>query len=121
MSTSLREQMPNTAAMIDSMRAKLGKDAVDAILRRAMKGEEGCFCAYENGHMFGMPNTATTSVIGWDGMGRVVREDPDWIVHTRALAVTEGVSILRADPDDLDDVRREARELRKFLKDRSHG
>lgn len=121
MSTSLREQMPNTAAMIDSMRLKLGKEGVDAILRRAMKGEEGCFYAYENGHMFGTPNMSTTSVIGWDDMGRVVREDPDWIVHTRALAQAEGVSIVQADPDDLDDVRREARELRKFVKERNRG
>lgn len=47
--------MPETAALIDRMRELMGKDAFDAVLRKAMRGVPGCFYAEENGFTFGTP------------------------------------------------------------------
>lgn len=118
MSKNLRQQMPQTAAIIDRMRTNLGKDAVDAILRKAMRGEAGCFYAYENGQSFGTPNTSVTSVAAWDKIGNPIREAPAWVVQTRAQAKADGYVIREADTKDLDDMRREADQLRKYLRER---
>lgn len=50
---SMREKMPHMAAFIDEMRKALGKEHVDNMIRRGMRGEPGCFYAEENGHQIG--------------------------------------------------------------------
>ena len=50
--SSMREQMPMTAAWIDSLRAAFGKDMIDQQIRRGMKGDP-VFFASENGHSIG--------------------------------------------------------------------
>lgn len=59
--------MPVTAQLIDEFRAVFGKDNIDGVLRRAMKGEP-VFYAKENGHTFGTPSPARTRV-QWDEKG----------------------------------------------------
>ena len=49
---SMREQMPVTAAWIDSMRQAFGAKAVDDAMRRGMQGGQG-FHAMENGYEVG--------------------------------------------------------------------
>ncbi len=51
---SLREKMPATAAFIDELRRVFGKDEIDSILRKAMRGEPDSFYAVENGFTFGV-------------------------------------------------------------------
>lgn len=47
--------MPNTAAFIDDLRSAFGREAIDAMIRKGMKGEAGCFHAREAGHELGTP------------------------------------------------------------------
>ncbi|MGY6214969.1 hypothetical protein ACW73L_07390 [Methylolobus aquaticus] len=49
---SLREQMPQTAAFIDDLRAVFGKESVDAQIRAGMRGDP-MFWASEAGHEIG--------------------------------------------------------------------
>ena len=64
---SLREVMPVTAQLIDEYRAVFGKENIDQVMRRAMKGEP-VFYAEENGHTFGTPSPARVRV-QWDKRG----------------------------------------------------
>jgi hypothetical protein len=50
----MREQMPVVAALIDEYRAVFGKESIDTVIRRGMKGEP-VFFASENGHTVGTP------------------------------------------------------------------
>ncbi|OEZ66293.1 hypothetical protein JAB5_00750 [Janthinobacterium sp. HH103] len=51
---SMREQMPQVAAIIDAFREAFGAEVVDAAIRRGMRGGQG-FHATENGHEVGKP------------------------------------------------------------------
>ena len=51
---SMREQMPQVAAIIDALREAFGAEVVDAAIRRGMRGGQG-FHATENGHEVGTP------------------------------------------------------------------
>lgn len=64
---SLREVMPVTAQLIDEYRAVFGKDNIDQVIRRAMKGEP-VFYAVENGLTFGTPSPPRVRV-QWDERG----------------------------------------------------
>jgi hypothetical protein len=105
--------MPGTAALIDQMRSTLGTDVVNSRLRKAMKGEPGCFYARENGISFGTPNTNVVSVISWGSNGRSYRQDPEWMIEARVLATANGMTIPVCNPDDIVDIHREADALRK--------
>jgi hypothetical protein len=48
----MREQMPQTAALIDAFRHEFGVAGVNESIRRGMKGE-ATFWARENGHEVG--------------------------------------------------------------------
>lgn len=49
----MRDKMPETAALIDALREAFGAEAINAVLRRGMKGDANYFCARENGHQVG--------------------------------------------------------------------
>lgn len=59
---SLRDTMPDTALLIDSLREAFGPDSIDCSIRRGTKGEanhfhategdETCGTAFEKGHAF---------------------------------------------------------------------
>ena len=51
---SLRDEMPITTAWIDDMRAAFGREYIDDIIRRGMRGEP-VFSASEAGHTIGTP------------------------------------------------------------------
>lgn len=51
---SLRDVMPQTAALIDGFRSAFGKEYIDKIIRAGMRGEP-VFWASENGHTIGTP------------------------------------------------------------------
>lgn len=53
---SLRDEMPDTAAFVDAMRAAFGADAIDASIRAGIKGET-TFWASEVGRTVGTPGT----------------------------------------------------------------
>jgi hypothetical protein len=51
---SMRDQMPRIAAAIDELRGKFGRDNVDQLIRRGMRGEP-VFYAVEAGQCIGTP------------------------------------------------------------------
>ena len=51
---NLRDEMPITTAWIDDMRAAFGREYIDDIIRRGMRGEP-VFSASEAGHTIGTP------------------------------------------------------------------
>jgi hypothetical protein len=51
---SMRDAMPGTTAWIDEFRAVFGKDYIDSIIKRGMRGEP-VFSASENGYTIGTP------------------------------------------------------------------
>ncbi len=51
---SMRDVMPGTTAWIDEFRAVFGKEYIDSIIRRGMRGEP-VFSASEAGHTIGTP------------------------------------------------------------------
>jgi hypothetical protein len=60
---SMRELMPETACIVDWLRAQLGQERADKIIRRGMQGQ-GSFWAQERGNdgvlrEFGSRNTST--------------------------------------------------------------
>jgi hypothetical protein len=65
---SLREQMPETAAFIDSLRAAFGADMIDAQIRKGLKGAP-VFYASENGYTIGTPIERGKVIIKWDERG----------------------------------------------------
>lgn len=114
MSSSMRDQMPATAAFVDAMREAFGKEMVECQIRRGIKGEP-TFFAQENGHQVGTCNTESTSVVYWDEQGISRSRDPGWMIDARKLAVQQGVHIRQHNPDDPMDVQREAQELRDMI------
>lgn len=91
----LREAMPETAKMIDAMRAALGVDDVNAILKRSMKGEPGCFYAVENGIRFGTPDLRSRWLLMWDARGRGYSIESDWMFVARCIANSRGITLPR--------------------------
>ena len=65
----LRNEMPKTAALIDSLRINFGKEVVDQMLRDAMAGKS-TFYSEENGKTFGVRSTKAKSLISYDAKGR---------------------------------------------------
>ena len=51
---NMRDQMPECAAFVDSLREAFGKEHIDAQIRAGMRGEP-TFFASENGHTLGTP------------------------------------------------------------------
>jgi hypothetical protein len=113
----LRELMPVTAKRIDQMREKLGKDAVNSILRKAMAGESGHFFAMENHRTFGTPDTTVTSSMCWDESDRCYRVEPGWMVDAATFALTMGIEVEIKDMQDFEEARDRARALRKILRE----
>lgn len=75
-SGSMREQMPQVAAIIDAFRDAFGAEVVDAAIRRGMRGGQG-FHATENGHEVGTPIIRGVR-IGMDERGnRINLDDPN--------------------------------------------
>ena len=50
-----RETMPDVAGFVDAMRDLLGREYVDGMIKRGMRGEPDCFYATEAGHSVGTP------------------------------------------------------------------
>lgn len=65
---SLREQMPEVTAFIDSLRVVFGKDAINDQIRKGMAGE-AMFWASEGGHEIGKRNTEAKSLVMRDSAG----------------------------------------------------
>lgn len=55
----MRQQMPETAKWVEAKRTELGKDHVNACIKRALAGEPGLFYAIERGQVLGTPFPAT--------------------------------------------------------------
>lgn len=75
---SLRETMPLTAAFIDGLREMCGKDEIDDIIRRGMRGEP-VFYARENGVEIGT-KIPRGKAVSWDpvtGVAFSVNGDSD--------------------------------------------
>lgn len=51
---SMRDQMPETAAFIDSLRSAFGEASINEQIRKGLNGEP-TFYARENGHELGTP------------------------------------------------------------------
>lgn len=112
---TLRDVMPVTAIKIDGLRELLGGAVADALIKRAMGGEENCFFSSENHLTFGTPSTVVTSVINWDDSGRCFRSDPQWMTDAIEFALSLGIEIERVDMSDPDEARDVARQLRIIL------
>jgi hypothetical protein len=54
---SLRDEMPQTAAWIDDLRAAFGAAGINAQIKKGMAGLPGFFYASENGHEVGTKAT----------------------------------------------------------------
>lgn len=50
----MRDKMPRIAAAVDALRQQWGRENVDQLMRRGMRGEP-VFFACENGHTVGTP------------------------------------------------------------------
>jgi hypothetical protein len=111
----LRTVMPITASLIDRMRAQLGRDVVNAMLRKAMAGEAGQFFAMENHKTFGTPDTTATSVVCWDEADMPYRADPQWMTDATEFALTLGIEIEAVDDQDHEEARERATTLRNIL------
>ncbi|WP_199710602.1 hypothetical protein [Noviherbaspirillum cavernae] len=106
--------MPLTAAFLDDLRAAFGKEAIDAQIRRGLKGEP-TFWARENGHRLGTRCTVHTSAIRYDERGLSCSVTAEWIIEARAFAKKCGADVREADPLMPGDLEREARELRDLI------
>src|ERR1700731_4147748 len=104
--SSLREQMPVTAKIIDQMRESMGVDEANNIIKRAMGGEPGLFFSEENGIRFGTRDTGSTSCYGWNEQRRMVRSDPQWMIEALQYAKSIGAVIERRNFDDPDEAKK---------------
>jgi hypothetical protein len=116
MSKSLRDEMPETAAFLDSLREAFGAEMINAQSRKGLNGEP-TFWAREGGHKLGTRDTGSTAVVKWDAQGVSYWDSPDWVIEARAFAKARGVTIEPADPADFDDAKREANELRELIRE----
>ncbi|OZI61567.1 hypothetical protein CAL28_19995 [Bordetella genomosp. 11] len=66
MGTSMRDKMPQTAAVIDSLRQAFGKDSIDRQIRRGLNGEP-VFYAREGEHELGTPMDDSNARPGKNG------------------------------------------------------
>jgi hypothetical protein len=62
MKKNLREDMPETAAWIDALRAAFGADHINGQIRAGMAGQP-VFDAAENGHTVGTPRPERGTVV----------------------------------------------------------
>lgn len=64
---SLRDKMPQTAAVIDVLRETFGAAGIDASIRAGLRGEPNRFHAIENGLEVGIAFTGTRvePIIQW--------------------------------------------------------
>lgn len=113
--SNLRNEMPEVAAFIDSVREAFGKEMIDVQIRKAVEKGESTFWARENGHRLGTRSTVHTSAIRWDENGIAYAVIPDWIVEAREYARKKGIEIKEASLDDLSALDLEAQELRKMI------
>jgi len=66
---SLRDEMPETAGFIDSLREAFGKEMVDEQIRQGMRGQP-VFWARENGREIGTrSDSAASEAVKWDQRG----------------------------------------------------
>ena len=70
----LRTEMPKTAAFIDDLRIGFGREYIDNIIRRGMRGEP-VFFAEENGHTIGTPVPQGVAVCTNDKGNRFVNHN----------------------------------------------
>jgi hypothetical protein len=70
---SMRDAMPVTTAFIDNLRSQFGREYIDDIIRRGMRGEP-LFSASENGHTIGTPEVRGVR-IGRDARGNCINLD----------------------------------------------
>lgn len=117
----LREFMPATARRIDRLREQIGRPAANELIRKAMKGEPGCFFSWENGKTFGTPDHRVTSVIWWDERGVAKRAEPAWMVDAAKFAESVGIVVEIRDLQDVKEARERASMLRKLLESHKHG
>ena len=117
----LRERMPRTARYIDWMRERMGEKVTNDLIKRAMRGEPGCFFSQENGLTFGTRDTRVTSIVRWDEWGVAYSVDPPWMIEALQLASQRGITIERLDPSDPDETDRLAVQLREILAEVDNG
>jgi hypothetical protein len=121
MSKKLRLEMPQTAKLVDGMRAILGAEVFNDRLRRAIKGEPGLFYAKENGFEVGTPDTRVVSIMKWDDRGIPCRTDAPWMVEALDWCAENGIELPpRKDYGCFDEATRLAERLRKILKERTN-
>jgi hypothetical protein len=88
---NLREEMPHTAAWVDSVREAFGADMVNGQIKKAMRGEP-TFYARENGHEIGTRDMRATAAIhtGRDGNSHCV--EPPWMIEARQLTGSKEIA-----------------------------
>ena len=69
---NLRDKMPLTADFVDRLREVFGKEYINDIIRRSLKGEP-VFYAEENGIEIGTPMPKKGTAITWDPVTMVSR------------------------------------------------
>lgn len=69
---NLRDKMPKTADFVDRLREVFGKEYINDIIRRGIKGEP-VFYAEENGITIGTPMPEKGTAITWDPVTMVSR------------------------------------------------
>lgn len=117
----LRRVMPSTAVKIDFMRQRLGVTAANDLIRRAMRGEVGCFFSMENLKTFGTPDTRVTSCYFYGADGKQQRCDPQWMIDAIEFALTCGIEIERKDMQDHEEAREVAAQLRTILEEMKYA
>lgn len=60
---TLKAHMPTVLGMVRD-RAKVQGNRVYALVRRGMRGESGCFFAFEGGHVVGTPFRESPDIMG---------------------------------------------------------
>lgn len=73
---SLREEMPNTAAFIDRLRAAFGAELINEQIKKGINGEP-TFYARENGHEIGTSIPRSKCRIRWGANGVAYIEEGD--------------------------------------------
>lgn len=111
--SSLREQMPETAAFLDDLRAVFGKESIDAQVRRALSGAPG-FWAME-GRRLGVRMTEHTCEVYRDEYDRARARRAQWMDDAQDVASRMGVEIPRADINDHQALQLEAQALREMI------
>lgn len=120
MRANLRQQMPQTAALVDQLRLQHGADQINSQIRKSIGGQYG-FWARENGIEIGCRDTRASSSYVLNERGVSVRTDPDWMQEALEFAKEKGIVIDRKDYGDPDEARIVAARLREILKEKEHA